>query len=75
MGRSEDAVRDMGTGETYLLLGSYPDGMVCRLEVTAYDDKDVMAVAQGLRKVTTMHTVSVWSQATGRLIFKTSLYG
>lgn len=60
----------MGTANEYIVQGFYPDDMELRMEITTYDDRDAMAVAQGLLKVTTLRSCFVIDAADGRKIFE-----
>lgn len=60
----------MGTAYQYIIQGFYPNDNEFRIEVTAYDDRDAMAVAQGLLKVTTLHSCYVIDAADGHKVFE-----
>lgn len=60
----------MRTAYEYIVQGFYPNDMELRMEISAYDDRDAMAVAQGLRKVTTLRSCYVIDAADGRKIFE-----
>lgn len=53
----------------YNIHGIYPDGcyFYCRVEVS--DLRDAIAIAQGLRKVTTIREVAVLSCVDARCVF------
>lgn len=47
--------------EKYIITGIYPDGSGMEIEVKATSCMDAFAVAQGLRKVTTLKETTVTS--------------
>lgn len=49
--------------EKYIITGLYPDGCTMTIEVNATSCMDAFAVAQGLRKVTTLKETTVTSTA------------
>lgn len=55
--------------ERYEIRGIYPDGGNLTMFVEVDNDLDAMAVAQGLRKVTTINEVAVLTCDDGRCIF------
>ena len=55
--------------DRYEIRGIYPDGGNLTMFVDLDNDLDAMAVAQGLRKVTTINEVSVLTCDDGRCIF------
>lgn len=59
----------MGAND-YIIQGFYPNDMELRMEVTCYDDRDAMAVAQGLLKVTTLHSCYVIDATDGHKVFE-----
>lgn len=63
-------MRHMGTAHDYIVQGFYPNDMELRMEISVYDDRDAMAVAQGLLKVTTLRSCYVIDAADGRKIFE-----
>lgn len=63
----------MGKAQQYIIQGFYPNDNLrrqFRIEVTAYDDRDAMAVAQGLLKVTTLRSCYVIDAADGHKVFE-----
>lgn len=60
----------MGTAHEYIIQGFYPNDTELRMEITCYDDRDAMAVAQGLLKVTTVHSCYVIDAADGHKVFE-----
>lgn len=60
----------MGIVEQYIIHGFYPDDTELRMEVTCYEDRDAMAVAQGLLKVTTLRSCYVIDAADGHKVFE-----
>lgn len=55
--------------ERFEIRGIYPNGCNLTMYVETESDLDAMAVAQGLRKVTTIMEVAVLSCDDGRCIF------
>lgn len=60
----------MGTAREYIIEGFFPNEMELRMELTCYDDRDAMAVAQGLLKVTTLRSCYVIDAADGHKVFE-----
>lgn len=59
----------MGAND-YIIQGFYPNDTELRMEVSCYDDRDAMAVAQGLLKVTTLRSCYVIDATDGRKVFE-----
>ena len=55
--------------ELYEIRGIYPDGTKFRAVVCVEDQRDAIAIAQGLRKVTTINVVAVYDVTDGRVVF------
>lgn len=65
----------MGTAREYIIEGFFPNEMELRMELTCYDDRDAMAVAQGLLKVTTLRSCYVVDAADGHKVFECHMDG
>lgn len=57
------------TMEGYDIRGEYPDGHIHRSIVFVTDQRDAIAIAQGLRKVTTIKIIAVYSLDDDRCIY------
>lgn len=55
--------------EGYEIRGLYPDGHRFRAFVDVEDQRDAVAIAQGLRKVTTINVIAVYAREDGRLVY------
>lgn len=55
--------------DAYELRGEYPDKTRFRAVVAVEDQRDAIAMAQGLRKVTTIRRIAVYSAEDGRCVF------
>lgn len=53
----------------YELMGEYPDGNTFHSYVMVNDSRDAIAMAQGIKKVTTVHSISVYDLDEDRCIF------
>lgn len=55
--------------ELYEIRGEYPNNDPFRSYVMVDDPRDAIAMAQGLRKVTTLYRVAVYSMEDNRCLF------
>lgn len=55
--------------ETYEIRGTYPDGHHHKSIVVVEDQRDAIAIAQGLRKVTTINVIAVYDVVDGHMVF------
>lgn len=55
--------------EVYEIRGIYPNGNKFRSVVCVQDQRDAIAIAQGLRKVTTINVVAVYDLVDGRQVY------
>lgn len=55
--------------ELYEIRGIYPNGYKFRSVVCVQDQRDAIAIAQGLRKVTTINVVAVYDLVDGRQVY------
>ncbi len=55
--------------ELYEIIGEYPDSNTFHSYVLVNDPRDAIALAQGIRKVTTVHSVAVYAMDDDRCIF------
>lgn len=55
--------------ELYEIRGQYPDNAFFHSVVAVDDQRDAIAMAQGLRKVTTLYRVAVYSMEDDRCVF------
>lgn len=55
--------------ELYEIRGIYPNGEKFRSVVCVDDQRDAIAMAQGLRKVTTINVVAVYDIEDGHMVF------
>lgn len=55
--------------EGYEIRGLYPNGHRFRTFVNVEDQRDAIAIAQGLGKVTTINVIAVYAREDGRLVY------
>ena len=55
--------------EIYEIRGIYPNDNKFRSVVCVEDQRDAIAIAQGLRKVTTLNVVAVYDIIDGRMVY------
>lgn len=55
--------------ELYEIRGQYPDKAFFHSVVAVDDQRDAIAMAQGIRKVTTVNRVAVYSMEDNRCVF------
>lgn len=55
--------------EIYEIRGEYPNNNRHRSVVVVEDQRDAIAMAQGLRKVTTIKRIAVYSAEDGRCVY------
>lgn len=55
--------------ELYDIRGVYPNGKNFRAAVCVEDQRDAIAIAQGLRKVTTIEVIAIYDTIDGHVVF------